>query len=112
MRLVDADELRKKAVPHTRGERAYCADIRKWAVLVGDIDDAPTIEQPTWIPVSERLPELHTKVLCCGTKGGRFIAELSEWGKGSLYWTKRDGKGCPKVTHWMPLPEPPKECET
>ena len=60
-----------------------------------------------WIPVMERLPEMGTKVLCCGVKGGRFIAELSEWGKGVLYWTKRDGKGCPTVTHWMPLPEPP-----
>lgn len=44
MRLVDADEIRKKAVPHTRGEHGYSANIRKWAVLVGDIDDAPTIE--------------------------------------------------------------------
>lgn len=44
MRLVDADEIRKKAVPHTRGEYGYNANIRKWAVLVGDIDDAPTIE--------------------------------------------------------------------
>ena len=62
-----------------------------------------------WIPVTERLPELHTKVLCCGKKGGRFIAELSTWGKGNyLCWDKRNGQGCPAVTHWMPLPEPPK----
>ena len=61
-----------------------------------------------WISVKERLPELHTKVLCCGAKGGRFIAETSEWGEGHLYWTKKDGKGCSEVTHWMPLPEPPK----
>ena len=44
MRLINADEVRKKAVPHTRGEHGYSADIRKWAVLVGDIDDAPTID--------------------------------------------------------------------
>lgn len=44
MRLIDANEIRKKAVPHTRGEHGYSANIRKWAVLVGDIDDAPTIE--------------------------------------------------------------------
>lgn len=43
-RLIDADAIRRKAVPHTRGERAYCADIKKWAVLVSDIDEAPTIE--------------------------------------------------------------------
>ena len=45
MRLVDADEIRKKAVPHTRGDFGrYNSDIRKWAVLVGDIDDAPTVD--------------------------------------------------------------------
>lgn len=44
MRLIDANEVRKKAIPHTRGEHGYSADIRKWAVLVGEIDDAPTIE--------------------------------------------------------------------
>lgn len=59
------------------------------------------------IPVTERLPEMHTKVLCCGIRGGRFIAELSTWGNGNRYWDKRNGKGCPEVTHWMPLPEPP-----
>ena len=44
MRMVDADEIRKKAVPHTRGDHGYSANIRKWAVLVGDIDDATTID--------------------------------------------------------------------
>ena len=45
MRLIDADEVRKKAVPHTMGGYGrYNADIRKWAVLVGDIDEAPTVD--------------------------------------------------------------------
>ena len=45
MRLIDADEVRKKAVPHTRGDfGGYNSEIRKWAVLVGDIDDAPTVD--------------------------------------------------------------------
>ena len=62
-----------------------------------------------WISVEERLPEMHTKVLCCGIKGGRFIAELGTWGhEKHLYWDKKNGRGCPEVTHWMPLPEPPK----
>ena len=62
-----------------------------------------------WISVKDMLPELHTKVLCCGIKGGRFIAELSTWGKEKhLCWDKRNGQGCPTVTHWMPLPQPPK----
>lgn len=64
-----------------------------------------------WIPVTERLPELHTKVLCCGIRGGRFIAELTTWGNGNKIWDKRTGKGCPEVTHWTPLPDAPKEDE-
>ena len=45
MRLIDADEVREKAVPHTRGDfGGYNSEIRKWAVLVGDIDDAPTVD--------------------------------------------------------------------
>ena len=67
-----------------------------------------------WIPISERLPELHTKVLCCGKRGGRFIAETTVvvlGGREHICWDRRNGRGCPEVTHWMPLPEPPKECE-
>jgi hypothetical protein len=78
------------------------------SMIDGHIDE---VYVARWIPVTERMPELHTKVLCCGVKGGRFIAELSECGKGILYWTKRDSKGCPTVTHWMPLPEPPADGE-
>ena len=72
-------------------------------------DACAEAKRPKWISVEDRLPELHTKVLCCGVKGGRFIAELSTWGKEKRpYWDRKSGKGCPEVTHWMPLPEPPK----
>ena len=79
--------------------------ISNGVTVQGDKD----INVPTkWISVKDRLPELHTKVLCCGVKGGRFIAELASWGhENCLYWTKRDGKGCSRPTHWMPLPEAP-----
>lgn len=43
-RLIDANEIIKKAVPHIKGEHGYSANIRNWAVLVGDIQDAPTID--------------------------------------------------------------------
>lgn len=53
MRPIDADAIRMKAVPHTRGEYGYSANIRKWAVLVGDIDDAPTIDPESLRPQGE-----------------------------------------------------------
>lgn len=57
MRLIDADAIRMKAVPHTRGEYGYSANIRKWAVLVGDIDDAPTIAPESLRPQGEWIGE-------------------------------------------------------
>ena len=78
--MIDADEIRKKAVPHTRGEHGYNADIRKWAVLVGDIDDAQTIEaEPVkrgrWesrsVLVGYMKFEHYYACTACGQKGGK-----------------------------------------
>ena len=65
---------------------------------------------PIWIPVGEHLPEADVNVL---VRSGSFV---SVWSlrEGAVYW--EDGYGyfhdmC-EVTHWMPLPEPPKEENT
>lgn len=80
-------------------------------------------KQSGWISVEERLPEdtLPTdykhktiKVLVAiKEKNGvtvrtqkRFLDYTYEDGKRTSYWTWRFSPG--KVTHWMPLPEPPK----
>lgn len=57
-----------------------------------------------WIPVTERLPEKHDRVLVYSnaTRMGRSIDFINS--NGNWYTT-------PKVTHWMPLPEPPKDGE-
>lgn len=64
-----------------------------------------------WIPVTERLPEtIHEYVLCCDEKGGQFVGWIGEGrivsGKARAF--QNGGKGR-YITHWMPLPEPPKE---
>jgi hypothetical protein len=59
-------------------------------------------EAKRWIPVEERLPEANTAVLT-RWRDGVFSVEWrfpsGEWITGST------------VTHWMPLPEPPKEVQ-
>lgn len=71
--------------------------------------------KPRWIPVTERLPEPETTVLVvyigCNTK--KPHADMTAMCYGD-YWCWADGdipgERCRvPITHWMPLPEPPKE---
>jgi hypothetical protein len=71
-----------------------------------------------WIPVTERLPEEEELVLIVCKNGARFVGYCGKqyydlerrWRiKTALNSTKLLNKG--RVTHWMPLPEPPKEVE-
>ena len=66
------------------------------------MEDAPAVVQ--WIPVTERLPEMYKNVLVIrADRKIRFdaIGSLNVWYE-EVWHT-----GNP-VTHWMPLPEPPK----
>ena len=62
-----------------------------------------------WIPVSERLPEHGDVVLCYMSFDEQRILQ---WDECAAWWNGY-GEDHEKneVTHWMPLPEPPKECE-
>lgn len=64
---------------------------------------------PAWIPVTERLPEAHKFVLCCGSQGGQFVGWVGTRvdGDSKVMAIQQGGKGR-YITHWMPLPEPPK----
>jgi hypothetical protein len=63
-----------------------------------------------WIPISERLPEPFVSVLVqmpgeepCPTVREGFLTNDGEWYAGHFARLKDE------VTHWMPMPEPPKE---
>jgi hypothetical protein len=57
-----------------------------------------------WIPVSEQLPEQYESVIVWTSD--REIGEAEYDGK-QFYWTSDENYT--NATHWMPLPEPPKE---
>jgi len=67
--------------------------------------------QPKWISVKERLPKMNE--LCIVNTKWRGIVPATY---GNKSWIFDEGQGWFKkvlsyVTHWMPLPEPPKENE-
>lgn len=65
------------------------------------IEKVRIMEEPRWIPVTERLPEKDTRVIVCASLPEGIHSDfIYEDG----HWFVSIG-----VTHWMPFPEPPKE---
>ncbi len=61
-----------------------------------------------WISVKDRLPNEGQEVLCYG--GGNLMnvyiyLDDDCWEDEYGYWETAESEG---ITHWMPLPEPPK----
>lgn len=76
------------------------------AVPVEAIKAAPVVDAaPQWISVDERLPEDDGHYLCYTTDG--YYNFCVYYGDGE--WMILDQEDLAQnVTHWMPLPEPPK----
>lgn len=61
-----------------------------------------------WIPMTERLPSENNRYLTVSIEPwfGTTVVDTMRWSGVWMY----DGRQTEaKVTHWMPLPEPPKE---
>lgn len=82
--------------------------------LVAFLDAANAIEElsaqiPHWIPVTERLPEYGRSVLLYFNRNNHNSMGVGDYyhDGDTLIW-----RGCGFIpTHWMPMPEPPKEGE-
>ena len=63
------------------------------------------VQQMWWIPVEERLPNPKQNVLAYSPKSGIAEADYADGFWMQYRWSSvMDG-----VTHWMPLPQPPKD---
>lgn len=74
------------------------------------------LEKPRWIPVTERLPEsVDDDVLVTDGEGcavGYWRPDAQAWDSTDFGWLENRSEppcGIHTVTHWMPLPKPPKE---
>ena len=98
---ADAIEELEQTVEHYRG----CSD--DWYKEACDYKAM----LPRWIPVTERLPEHWTSVIVHRKDGGIFICEYFDTSPTDECWIddSMNVYSFYDVTHWMPLPEPPKE---
>lgn len=75
--------------------------------------DKASDENKRWTPVTERLPEVDEQVLCRYVFGGHedrpFYQVLDYYAFDPQPHFQHEGMNGMRVTHWMPLPAPPKE---
>lgn len=65
-----------------------------------------------WISVKDRLPDYDTECLVGCKDAKTIIADLTAMTStktGLPIWQTAEGYFKHHITHWMPLPEPPKE---
>lgn len=112
-RLIDVSNENVKAV---LGKYQYYPDeIWKFTAMTERFptEDVATVHR--WIPVAERLPgnDDFVLVIVSGKAGNITLDNAAELASFSMdegwileMWPEWED---PKVTYWMPLPEPPKE---
>ena len=95
---------------HDISEQAYKNGYEK------GYEDGVRDAAPKWIPVTERLPDTAERVLVCRTWRGMVYKPAYGYyqdfpnQKGCWYILTEEGYYPQReVTHWMPLPEPPRE---
>ena len=123
-RLIDADKLKERL-----REKIY-SFIKKRGVGINDlfdyergrvdeiencilmISDAPTVDVPTWIPCSERLPNNDEEVIVSvedDRADNTFKYTTTAWRYGDV-WVSDNERIC-GIIAWMPLPKPYEETD-
>lgn len=97
-KLVDLIIDAKRTDPETGSFTEYLADHL--------ISNGVTVQE--WISVTERLPE--EKVNCIVYYRHAYCDNDDYWAIGTCFYDGEKFRLNPayKITHWMPLPEPPK----
>ncbi len=87
----------------------------EWGAVVSYLNDAlealdcicqPEAQIPKWISVEERLPKDYVDVLVYDKLDGIGVCQYSSVLR--KFFGDEEGMYL-EITHWMPLPEPPKE---
>ena len=93
---------------HGKGKQPCAAAVPEAAV---ELIDKLRAQVPKWISVCERLPETTGYYLCYVERYDVIdVIHYSTKNKAFNSWDENFSPDCViAVTHWMPLPEPPKD---
>ena len=115
-RLIYADELKRRIIAFATGCHTTYLTVDNIIMLLNQADTVDAV--PAWIPVTERLPENNRPVMVYlknYTIQGGYVVHIGTYDTAG-FWFLRTQPGISSfpvhdwvVTHWMPLPEPPKD---
>ena len=111
---------REKLIKIMRGATKTHEEQNEQWILGGKVGERPSIYGsfadhfiangvgflPKWIPVTERLPEPKELVLCIWKDINGIHYGFARYQHDNVWYVSNEGM--PEVTHWMPLPQPPK----
>ena len=98
-------ELLKSVLPNFRNNMAYWGEKPIYEFADCLLANGVTVQE--WISVDDRLPEIGEIVLACGKRHATSGMFQGASIKNPKLWNWK-GNTLKQVTHWMPLPEPPK----
>ena len=70
------------------------------------LDSGVTVQE--WVDVKDRLPEESGMYIVTANDGHAQRVSFVQWQKKNRMWNLTGARSYWRVTHWMPLPEPPK----
>ena len=112
-RLIDADALLQaiKKADEADPDLATCwsrGSVRRIIDRLPEVNAVPVVHGQ-WIPVGERLPQDFVSVLVCIPSEDPLPTVKEAYLANGAWATKMAIFFMEEVTHWMPMPEPPKE---
>lgn len=92
--------------PGIRCADNMCYDAHEYIEILEDYNREIFERMPKWIGVKDKLPEEGS--LCCTVSDGDVCVSYWHTGEGGR-WFYTNGEYDCNVTHWMPLPDLPRE---
>lgn len=112
MRLIDADAALAKIDKAFQSYAEHGDILKLYSECRLAVLEAPTIEarpvvRGEWISVTERHPEETGMYIVTAFDGHAKRVTFVNWQKRNRMWQLNGARSYWRVTHWMPLPEPP-----
>jgi len=106
MRTEIGDKIRAKLREASKGEPETWGFVAMFMEMIDEAEKETKEQKPEWIKVSDRLPNDDQIVLVWGCS---THPDLLIFRNGNFIDQYTDDEIMTGITHWQPLPEPPKD---